>query len=59
MNKVHICYYDITHSDLKYATSLLPGRIYGLVADKQGNPLQDVRVKLKGKRLKIKKETRT
>ena len=55
--RIHISYYDYINGDLKYATAVLPGRIYGLVADKQGNPLQDVGVKLEGKRTKIKKET--
>ncbi len=56
-NRVHISYYDYINGDLKYATALLPGRIFGSVVDKQGNPLQDVIVKLKEKRTKIKKET--
>lgn len=35
----------------------IPDRIFGSVVDKKGNPLHEVRVTLKGKRTKIKKET--
>ncbi|MEP9410486.1 MAG: hypothetical protein HRF42_03640 [Candidatus Brocadia sp.] len=48
----------ISNGYLKYATALFPGMIFGsTVVNKKGNPLQDVRVKLKGKQTKIKKET--
>lgn len=56
-NRVHISYYDINNGDLKYATAILPGRIYGSIANKQGNPIQGVRVELKGEKTKIKKKT--